>query len=57
VSSHDDTDHRRRHYDPTVTGLQNLRTPHAKSRQNGLRGRDFLARGLSFERKQLAAGA
>ena len=57
VSSHNDTDNRCRRYDPTVTGLQNLRTPHAKSRQNGLRRLEFRRRGLPLDREQLAARA
>ncbi len=57
VSSHNDADNRCRRYDPTVTGLQNLRTPHAKSRQNGLRRLEFRRRGLPLDREQLAAGA
>ena len=57
VSSHDDTDNRGRRYDPTVTGLQNLRTPHAKSRQNGPCGRQFGLGGLSLDREQLTTGA
>ena len=53
VSSHDDTDNRCRRYDPTVTGLQNLRTPHAKSGENRLRRLEFLRRRLPLDRDQL----
>ena len=57
VSSHNDTDNRCRRYNPTVTGLQNLRTPHAKSGQNRLRRLQFLRRGLPLDREQLATGS
>src|ERR1700722_17830227 len=57
VSSHNDTDNRCRRYDPTVTGLQNLRTLHAKSGQNGPGRLEFRRCGLSLDRQQLAAGA
>src|ERR1700722_12781741 len=57
VSSHNDADNRCRRYDPTVTGLQNLRTPHAKSGQNRLRRLQFRRRRLPLDREQLATGA
>jgi hypothetical protein len=39
-----------------VTGLQNLRTPHAKSDENPPRRLDFCFGGLSFDREQFSAG-
>ncbi len=55
VSSDDDTDYRGRRYDPIVADPQNLCAPHAKSRQDRTRGRQFLLGVLPLDGKNLPA--